>query len=1209
MEIRLLEIPALAGGAEKSIEASTARNVFDAGEESSIGDLFENARWDFRADGTFSFDPGLVKGALPDLFPLEGSWQRQGEVFEIRAARENPIGLTATLDGVIRRTGRGRQLDAVFFQSMFFLSRRLASVHQRLRSGEPFGTARASGQQIGGIPLPSVFQISVEGSVDGRSIAGIPGLLSMRPAKKGLSYPVVVELLTLTLMEDGTMQWDEPPPWADPERYRVTVEQGRLTIEAEAPTGKQQVGHWMSPAHFQDLEIPLLILGDRGRLELRVSGDQVVGEVQIFKTAGSQAGYRGTFSGRRWRGATPLLPPSSLSASLRRIYGGGSVGETIAEGVWGLEDGSGAAAGSLSLRAGEQLTFYGELATEGGTSRLEGHRQGRRIDLMENGPRKERWLLRVIPGSNLLVGMVRAEREERSRPVVARRIQTESSTPAASVETGDSSRQDEEQRALERAFLGISAAMTGRCREARPLLEEMIERSIRYSSSLREIRSLIDFSPFLLVPGLLATEMLANCAALDGDYQAFLSHLQTSAQVLLPLREAERQAFLTRAQEDQAVLPLLEAFLDGVRARFSDACWRRRFEPRDSMGASMAGEIAAAGAGLESLRLAFREHNDAVREILQAVSERRLSYSQGSILLNQYRGELRDRVRFAFAQLAIAGRELLGKRDPVLLAQRDEFWERLTDPDPVQGLNPASSFFHLMQVSLSFRFSSGLTVSERDLVSEQFIAGSLLLVIDAVLIDDEARSTLAPMIGLGTDVVQIASDLASRPELWRSRLRTDAGKIQSLDRLQPFFSDLILFLLEEEREGEALAVSEIARSRALLDLLVDKERLRKGLEAFWQRAGDSSLPSPAAVSPPTLDHVLDVVQWRRVPTVEYFLTNDRLVIFSIAPDRSVSAVSSPVDRKALGASIEELRRLLAGRGEADAGRTHELLRELYRLLIAPIPAERLPASPEAVLTIIPHQELFGVPFAALEDEAGRPLIERFALAHGTSITTLGLMRQNRKERPPGQPPRLLALVDPAPLPKTPAGQTLAPLSSIAAQFGSIANFYAEKDRLVLTGPRATEAALLAKAADADVLQLVTHAELVEDDPLSSYIALAAGRGSADGYLRVPEIFRLSVPADLVILWACETGRGGISADGIEGLSRGFIWAGATSLILSLWEIPEDESFIQMYGFHDFWLRQGLPKARALQQAQVEYSRLYPDQPGLWAGLVLYGEAD
>ena len=75
------------------------------------------------------------------------------------------------------------------------------------------------------------------------------------------------------------------------------------------------------------------------------------------------------------------------------------------------------------------------------------------------------------------------------------------------------------------------------------------------------------------------------------------------------------------------------------------------------------------------------------------------------------------------------------------------------------------------------------------------------------------------------------------------------------------------------------------------------------------------------------------------------------------------------------------------------------------------------------------------------------------------------------------------------------------------------------------------------------------------------------------------------------------------------MSRGFTWAGAASLLISLWEIPEQESLLQMYGFHDFWLRQGLSKARALQQAQIEHSRLYPDQPGLWAGFVLYGEAE
>lgn len=48
------------------------------------------------------------------------------------------------------------------------------------------------------------------------------------------------------------------------------------------------------------------------------------------------------------------------------------------------------------------------------------------------------------------------------------------------------------------------------------------------------------------------------------------------------------------------------------------------------------------------------------------------------------------------------------------------------------------------------------------------------------------------------------------------------------------------------------------------------------------------------------------------------------------------------------------------------------------------------------------------------------------------------------------------------------------------------------------------------------------------------------------------------------------------------------------MLLSLWEIPDAESLVQMEGFHQFWLRQGFPKARALQKAQVEYSGLYLD---------------
>ncbi len=247
-----------------------------------------------------------------------------------------------------------------------------------------------------------------------------------------------------------------------------------------------------------------------------------------------------------------------------------------------------------------------------------------------------------------------------------------------------------------------------------------------------------------------------------------------------------------------------------------------------------------------------------------------------------------------------------------------------------------------------------------------------------------------------------------------------------------------------------------------------------------------------------------------------------------------------------------------------------------------------------------------MPFAALEDATGRKLVERHPLAYGTSIAALGAMRHNHEgKKSTKTPPRLLALVNPSPLPDRAEGGAFPPLDKLEKGFYKIAELYPAEGRLIFTRQAATKSALREYGAEADVLHLVTHAEFIERDPLASFVALAG----ADGALRGPEVFSLNLSADLVILWACETGRGGLSADGVEGLSRGFTWAGASSLLLSLWEIPEAESLVQMEWFHKFWLRQGLPKARALQKAQVEYSRLYPDQPGLWAAFVLYGEAE
>lgn len=188
---------------------------------------------------------------------------------------------------------------------------------------------------------------------------------------------------------------------------------------------------------------------------------------------------------------------------------------------------------------------------------------------------------------------------------------------------------------------------------------------------------------------------------------------------------------------------------------------------------------------------------------------------------------------------------------------------------------------------------------------------------------------------------------------------------------------------------------------------------------------------------------------------------------------------------------------------------------------------------------------------------------------------------------------------------------LSPLLKTAEYFSNIASFYSPPEaREIYTGAGATGMVLRERAINADVLYFATHAEVKTDDPLSSFIALAKTE-QHDGYFRVSEVSKLNLRAELAILAACETGRGDLSSDGINGLSRAFTQAGASALLMSLWKVPEDRTTMLMTGFHHYWLQEKQEKAESLQSAQRDLlnSEIYRTQPNLWAGFVLFGSSN
>jgi CHAT domain-containing protein/Tfp pilus assembly protein PilF len=145
-----------------------------------------------------------------------------------------------------------------------------------------------------------------------------------------------------------------------------------------------------------------------------------------------------------------------------------------------------------------------------------------------------------------------------------------------------------------------------------------------------------------------------------------------------------------------------------------------------------------------------------------------------------------------------------------------------------------------------------------------------------------------------------------------------------------------------------------------------------------------------------------------------------------------------------------------------------------------------------------------------------------------------------------------------------------------------------------------------------IVHFATHALLNNDHPELSGIVLSLidqkGR-TVDGFLRLNEIYNLHLPADLVVLSACQTGLGKqIEGEGLIGLTRGFMYAGAARVVASLWKVDDQGTAKLMSRFYEGMLKEGKPAGAALRQAQLEMSQdpSWHD-PYFWAGFELQGE--
>ncbi len=407
----------------------------------------------------------------------------------------------------------------------------------------------------------------------------------------------------------------------------------------------------------------------------------------------------------------------------------------------------------------------------------------------------------------------------------------------------------------------------------------------------------------------------------------------------------------------------------------------------------------------------------------------------------------------------------------------------------------------------------------------------------------------------------------------RANIAPDDLRLNFLKDKVPIYEMLVNCYLELGDPAslrEAFLTAERAKSRTLVDLLAGSvESLKEVTSASIEQIQATLAPGAALI--------------------EYFMSGDRVMAFCISPDGFEVALDlcspSEVTRR-----FEFLRfhfsRLAAHPAEAKSrpalalANVQDHFQKLYEMLVRPL--EPFLAGRESIV-FVPFDFMHYVPLHALFD-GSRYLIDRFTISYAPTATVYQLFEAKHADGTCSMP-LLVGVPDEA-----------APF--IADEIESIQSVLPGARALI--GSQATQANITREMETASMIHIASHATFRPDNPMFSSIQLH------DVALNFFDIYTLRTPARLITLSGCGTGLSSVVAgDELLGLVRGFLYAGATSLVTSLWDVSDYTTGDLMKHFYGY-LAEGNSKSQSLRKAMVRLREEHP-HPYYWAPFLLMGD--